>query len=87
MATFGGYVKTYGDNFILSIGGSRRTYMTVDADVFQYVLQRNHKNYEKSEIQTDQMTRYFGCGTSNTASCPGPPLPAQDLLPSWPTSG
>lgn len=60
--TFGGYVKTYGDNFILSVGGSRRTQMTVDADVFQYVLQRNHKNYEKSEIQTDQMARYFGYG-------------------------
>lgn len=60
--TFQRYFDEYGDNFILSIGGSRRTHLTRDADVFQHVLQKNHRNYEKSEIQTDQMARYFGQG-------------------------
>lgn len=60
--TFLNYFREYGDNYILSVGGSRRTHLTIDADVFQYVLQKNHRNYEKSEIQTDQMARYFGYG-------------------------
>lgn len=60
--TFLSYFQEYGDNYILSVGGSRRTHLTIDADVFQHVLQKNHRNYEKSEIQTDQMARYFGYG-------------------------
>lgn len=60
--TFLSYFREFGDNFILSVGGSRRTHLTIDAEVFQYVLQKNHRNYEKSEIQTDQMARYFGYG-------------------------
>ncbi|MEM9525432.1 MAG: cytochrome P450 [Bacteroidota bacterium] len=60
--SFTDYFGRYGDNFILAVGGSRRTHMTIDADVFQHVLQKNHRNYEKSEIQTDQMARYFGYG-------------------------
>ncbi|MEM9261464.1 MAG: cytochrome P450, partial [Bacteroidota bacterium] len=60
--SFNRYFSQYGDNFILAVGGSRRTHLTIDADVFQHVLQKNHRNYEKSEIQTDQMARYFGYG-------------------------
>ncbi len=60
--TFLSYFREFGDNYILSVGGSRRTHLTIDADVFQHVLQKNHRNYEKSEIQTDQMARYFGYG-------------------------
>jgi cytochrome P450 len=62
IATFLEHGRNYGENFILSVGGTRRTHLTTDPDVFQYVLQKNHKNYEKSEIQTDQMARYFGYG-------------------------
>lgn len=60
--SFLSYFREFGDNFILSVGGTRRTHLTIDADVFQHVLQKNHRNYEKSEIQTDQMARYFGYG-------------------------
>lgn len=60
--SFNDYLQRYGDNFILAVGGSRRTHLTIDADVFQHVLQKNHRNYEKSEIQTVQMARYFGYG-------------------------
>jgi cytochrome P450 len=60
--TFNGYSEIYGENYLLSVGGSRRTHLTTDPDVVQYVLQKNHRNYEKSEIQTDQVARYFGHG-------------------------
>jgi cytochrome P450 len=59
---FSRYVKDYGDDFILSIGGSRRTHFTANAEVIQHVLQRNHRNYHKSEIQTKDLARYLGRG-------------------------
>lgn len=59
---FNRYVEDYGKDFLLSVGGSRRTHMTVNADVIQHVLRTNHKNYHKSAIQTDELSRYLGHG-------------------------
>ncbi len=56
------YLERYGDNFLLHVGGSRVTHFTRDAEVARHVLQGNHRNYEKSEIQTDQMGKYLGFG-------------------------
>ncbi|MCP9237415.1 cytochrome P450 [Lewinella sp. JB7] len=55
-------LNRYGDNFIQEVGGSRTTHFTRDAEVARHVLQRNHRNYEKSEIQTGQMGKYLGYG-------------------------
>ena len=60
--TFQRYLRTYGPNFVLSVDGSRTTHFTVDPDVVQHVLQRNHRNYEKSEVQTVELGRYLGFG-------------------------
>ncbi|CAH1000972.1 Putative cytochrome P450 137 [Neolewinella maritima] len=60
--TFTQYGREYGANFLLHVGGERITHFTTDAEVARHVLQRNHRNYEKSEIQTDQMGRYLGFG-------------------------
>ncbi|WP_420458721.1 cytochrome P450 [Neolewinella sp.] len=60
--TFTGFAQRYGDNFILNVGGKRITHFTTDAEVARHVLQRNHRNYEKSEIQTGQMGKYLGFG-------------------------
>ena len=60
--TFSMYGRQYGDNFILNVGGRRVTHFTTDAEVARHVLQRNHRNYEKSEIQTGQMGKYLGFG-------------------------
>lgn len=59
---FNRYLARYGRDFILSVGGSRRTHFTINADVIQHVLQKNHKNYHKSAIQTDELARYLGRG-------------------------
>lgn len=59
---FNRYLGEYGRDFILSVGGSRRTHFTINADVIQHVLQKNHKNYHKSAIQTDELARYLGRG-------------------------
>ncbi len=60
--TFQEYLRRYGDNFILSVDSSRTTHFTVSPDVAQHVMQRNHRNYEKSEVQTVEMGRYLGYG-------------------------
>ncbi|PPK86539.1 cytochrome P450 [Neolewinella xylanilytica] len=60
--TFQRFIGRYGDNFILSVDKSRTTHFTVSPDVVQHVMQRNHRNYEKSEVQTHEMARYLGYG-------------------------
>lgn len=62
LGMFAGYAATHGKNFRFSVVKGRQMHVTTDADVFQHVLQKNHRNYEKSEIQTDQIARYFGQG-------------------------
>ena len=59
---FSRYARQHGDTYLFTVSKHRRTLMTIDADIFQQVLQKNHRNYEKSEIQTDQVARYFGKG-------------------------
>jgi len=59
---FNRYVAEYGKDFLLSVGGTRKTHMTVNADLIQHVLRTNHKNYHKSAIQTDDLARYIGHG-------------------------
>lgn len=60
--TFTEYLRRYGDNFSMRVGGTRTTFFTADAEVARHVLQRNHRNYEKSEIQTGQLGKYLGYG-------------------------
>jgi len=62
LIVFGEYIEEYGQNFVLAVGGSRSTHFTTDATIAQHVLQRNHRNYEKSEIQTVEMSKYLGYG-------------------------
>ncbi len=59
---FSRYIQEYGPSVLLDVGGSRRSIVTTDPDLIQHVLQRHHRNYEKSEIQTDQMGKYIGYG-------------------------
>lgn len=70
VTVFSDYHRALGENYHFSVSRVRRTHMTTDADVVQHVLQRNHRNYEKSEIQSDQMARYLGRGllTNNGSS-------------------
>lgn len=59
---FSYFQRRYGDTFILQVGGTRSTIVTANAEVIQHVLQKNPRNYEKSEIQTDQLAQFIGRG-------------------------
>lgn len=51
-----------GDTFRLKIGLARSVIFSRDARLLEYVLQKNHKNYIKSEIQTKDLAKYVGKG-------------------------
>ncbi|WP_188815087.1 cytochrome P450 [Hymenobacter cavernae] len=55
------YLDTYGDTLILYIGGVRPTLLTRDPGLVQHILQKNHRNYPKSEF-SHGIARYLGHG-------------------------
>jgi len=55
------YLETYGDTLTLYIGGIRPTLLTRDPGLVQHILQKNHRNYPKSEI-SHGIARYLGHG-------------------------
>jgi cytochrome P450 len=56
------FFETYGDTFSVKLGLKRRLLLSRDRDLVQYILQKNHKNYYKSKIQTDYLSKYLGNG-------------------------
>lgn len=56
------YGAEYGPSYYLYIGGVQRSLVTTDPVLAQHVLQQNHRNYEKSVIQTDTLAKYVGRG-------------------------
>lgn len=59
---FDRYVREYGTSFFLKAGRYRRTLVTIDPEVAKAALQREHKHFEKSEIQSEQLAKYIGLG-------------------------
>lgn len=51
-----------GDTFKLKIGIKNYVIFSRDAAFAEYVLQKNHRNYKKSKIQTVDLVKYVGKG-------------------------
>ncbi|QYA24364.1 cytochrome P450 [Gramella sp. MT6] len=51
-----------GDTFRLNIGFSKSVIFSRDAGLLEYALQKNQKNFVKSEIQTKDLVKYVGEG-------------------------
>ena len=62
-------IETYGPTYITRIISGKKLIMTIDPEVIQHILQKNHRNYRKSDIQTVSLGKYIGNGllTSNGA--------------------
>ena len=56
------FFNTYGDTFAVKLGRRKHLMLSRDKDVVQYILQKNHKNYYKSTIQTKYLSKYLGMG-------------------------
>ena len=54
--------KEKGDTFRLNIGFRKSVIFSRDAGLVEYVLQKNQKNFVKSEIQTKDLVKYVGKG-------------------------
>jgi len=59
--------QKYGDTFKIDLGKESTWIFTRDADSIKHILQKNHKNYHKSPLQTKDLGKYIGKGllTSN----------------------
>lgn len=55
-------IRKYGDTYYTRIIGGRKIIMTIEPSVAQHILQRNNKNYIKSELQTEALGQYVGLG-------------------------
>ncbi|WP_313112000.1 cytochrome P450 [Aequorivita sediminis] len=51
-----------GDTFRLKLGFGNSVIFSRDAGLAQYALQKNHKNFKKSPIQTRDLVKYVGNG-------------------------
>lgn len=56
------YFDQFGDSFSLKIGKTKHVILSRDNEVAQYILQKNQKNYQKSELQTKFISKYLGKG-------------------------
>lgn len=54
--------ETKGDTFRLKLGFGKSVVFSRDAGLAQYALQKNHRNFEKSPIQTRDLVKYVGHG-------------------------
>ncbi len=61
------FFADYGDTFSVRLGRKKYLMLTRDKEIVQHILQKNHKNYYKSKIQTHYLSKYLGFGllTSN----------------------
>lgn len=54
--------ERHGDVFKVQLGMGKSVIFTRDAGFAKHMLQKNHKNYYKSELQTKDLARYIGEG-------------------------
>lgn len=54
------------NTYRVHLGGINKSIMTMDPDIIQHVLQKNHKNYFKSELQSKHVAKYVGNGLLTT---------------------
>ncbi len=62
-------VARFGESYSVYSGPSSRMILTQDPEFIDYILRKNHKNYNKSRMVTEKLGRFIGNGllTSNGA--------------------
>lgn len=56
------YIRENGNTFCLYLGAREKTILTANAHVIQYILQKRHRNFQKSPLQIDQVAHFIGRG-------------------------
>ncbi len=52
----------FGNTFIVRVGPRKRIVFTREPETIRSILQKNHRNYAKSELQTRDLAKYIGHG-------------------------
>ncbi len=55
-------LREYGDPYGVNMGNGKLGILTTKPEIIRHVLQKNHRNYEKSDIQTKQLASFLGRG-------------------------
>ncbi len=55
-------VHRYGRTYTFHVGGMKKGIVTTEPEFIQHVLQKHHRNYRKSKLQSDILARYIGQG-------------------------
>lgn len=56
------HFEALGNTFMIDILLGGKVIFTRDPEIIRHILQKNHKNYRKSDLQTKEMARYIGKG-------------------------
>lgn len=56
------FVEEKGEIFAMYMGGFSKAIFTTDPEIVQHVMQKNNRNYRKSEIQTKMIAQFAGQG-------------------------
>lgn len=56
------YFEKLGDSFSVQIGWTKHLILSRDNEFAQYILQKNHRNYHKSNLQKVYLAKYIGKG-------------------------
>ena len=57
-----GFLEEFGETYYLYAGGMNKTMVTTNPKIIQHVLQKNHRNYTKTPVQTKQLAKFAGKG-------------------------
>lgn len=55
-------IQNYGKTHSFYLAGIKKGFLSSEPDFVQYFMQKNHRNYRKSKVQTEQLKRYLGNG-------------------------
>ena len=56
------FLEDYGETFHFYAGAMTKSMVTTNPTIIQHVLQKNHRNYKKTPIQTEKLARFAGKG-------------------------
>ena len=56
------FVEEFGDTYYFYAGAMTKSIVTTNPKIIQHVLQKNHRNYNKTPIQTEQLAKFAGKG-------------------------
>jgi len=57
-----GNLQNYGKSYTFHVGGVKKGIVTTEPEFIQHILQKNHRNYKKTYLQTDILGHYVGQG-------------------------